>query len=99
MLVGAAVAVWLVVGAVVRFPTWWQVTIYATSSSITLIMVFAIQHTQARQQSATQRKLDEILRALPAADRALIAAEEAPDEELEARADLNLADREAVARP
>ena len=58
-------------------------------------MVFAIQHTQARQQSATQRKLDELLRALPSADNTLISVEEAPDHELEARATLNLSDREA----
>lgn len=64
------------------------------SSSVTLVMVFAIQHTQTRQQSATQRKLDELLRALPAADRRLIAVEEAPDAELEALAELNLADRD-----
>jgi hypothetical protein len=31
-------------------------------------MVFVIQHTQARHQAATQRKLDEIVRALPEAD-------------------------------
>jgi len=49
---------------------------------------------QTRQQSATQRKLDELLRALPAADRRLIAVEEAPDAELEALAELNLADRD-----
>ncbi len=60
-------------------------------------MVFAIQHTQARQQSATQRKLDELLRAMPNADDRLIAVEEAPDAELEALADRNLADREAAA--
>ncbi len=57
-------------------------------------MVFAIQHTQARQQSGTQRKLDELLRAQPLADNRIIAVEEAPDAELEALADLNMADRE-----
>jgi len=50
-------------------------------------MVFAIQHTQARQESATQRKLDELLRALPAADNRLIAVEQGPDAELEALID------------
>jgi len=62
-------------------------------------MVFAIQHTQARQQSATQRKLDELLRAQPLADNRIIAVEEAPDAELEALADLNLADREQAEGP
>jgi len=47
-------------------------------------MVFVIQHRQSRQQVATQRKLDEILRALPPADNALIALEEASDDALAA---------------
>jgi len=53
----SAVLLWLGVGWVKSFPAWWEATLYATSSSITLVMVFAIQHTQARQQAAIQRKL------------------------------------------
>lgn len=93
----AAVLLWLVVGLVKSFPAWWEATLYATSSSITLVMVFAIQHTQARQQAAIQRKLDEVLRAMTTADDRLIAVEEAPDEELEALADLNIEDRDRSA--
>jgi low affinity Fe/Cu permease len=89
----AAVIAWTVVGFVVGFNSWWQTALYSVSSSITLVMVFAIQHTQSRQQSATQRKLDELLRAQANADNSLIAVEEAPDEELEALANLNLSDR------
>jgi low affinity Fe/Cu permease len=92
-----AVLVWLVVGVVAGFPGWWETVLYSSSASVTLVMVFAIQHTQTRQQSATQRKLDELLRAQPSADDSLIAVEEAPDHELEARATMNLADREDVA--
>ena len=88
------VVTWAVVGVVVGFPGWWETVLYSTTASVTFVMVFAIQHTQARQQSATQRKLDELLRALTSADDRLIAVEEAPDEELEALADLNLEDRE-----
>jgi low affinity Fe/Cu permease len=93
LVTAVVVLVWFVVGVAAGFPHWWQTVLYATSSSVTLVMVFAIQHTQTRQQSATQRKLDELLRAQPAADDSLIAVEEAPDQELQARADLNLADR------
>jgi low affinity Fe/Cu permease len=49
-------------------------------SALTLIMVFTIQHTQAREQAATQRKLDELLRALPGAAESLMMLEEAPDQ-------------------
>jgi low affinity Fe/Cu permease len=92
-----AVLAWLAVGVLSGFPDWWEKVLYATSSSITVVMVFAIQHTQTREQTATQRKLDELLRAQPTADDSLIAVEEAPDHELQARADLNLADRREVA--
>jgi low affinity Fe/Cu permease len=47
-------------------------------SAVTLVMVFAIQHTQGREQAATQRKLDELIRALPGADESLMMLEEAP---------------------
>jgi low affinity Fe/Cu permease len=99
LLAAGAVLAWLAVGLVTAFPGWWETVLYSVSSSITLVMVFAIQHTQARQQSATQRKLDELLRAQPSADNRLIAVEEAPDAELEALADLNLADREQADSP
>jgi len=91
---GAFVVTWAVIGAFFAFPHWWEEVLYAVSASVTLVMVFAIQHTQSRQQRATQRKLDELLRTQPAADDHLIAAEDAPDEELQALADLNMADRE-----
>lgn len=53
-------------------------------AALTLAMVFVIQHTQARHQRATQRKLDEILRVLPEADNSLITLEHASDQELHA---------------
>ena len=94
LVVAGAVLCWLVVGAVADFPSWWATVLEVVSSSITLVMVFTIQHTQARQQAASQRKLDELLRAMPTADNRLIAVEEAPDDELAALADRNLAHRE-----
>jgi len=99
LVAAAFVVVWVAVGGVWGFPHWWEVVLYSTSASVTLVMVFAIQHTQSRQQRATQRKLDELLRTQPAADDHLIAAEDAPDEELQALADLNMKDREKAAEP
>jgi low affinity Fe/Cu permease len=85
---------WLVAGAVIGFPGWWDNALYVTSSLITLIMVFAVQHTQARQAAATQRKLDELLRAIPSANNQLIALEEVPEQELQALHHRDIADRE-----
>jgi low affinity Fe/Cu permease len=68
------------VGAALRFPTRWVDCVEVSASAITLAMVFAIQHTQGREQAATQRKLDELLRALPGAAESLMMLEEAPKE-------------------
>ena len=68
------------VGAALGFPTGWVAGFEVGASAITLVMVFAIQHTQAREQAATQRKLDEILKALPEAADHLMMLEEAPKE-------------------
>ena len=53
-------------------------------AAVTLAIVFVIQHTQARYQRATQRKLDEILLTMSETDNSLLALEHAPDEELRA---------------
>ena len=45
-------------------------------------MVFTIQHTQSREQAATQLKLDELIRALPGADDHLVHVEAGADAEL-----------------
>jgi low affinity Fe/Cu permease len=75
-----AIAVMLVVGVAIGFPRAWVTTFEVTVSSVTLLMVFTIQHTQGREQAATQRKLDELLRATPGAAEALMMLEEAPRE-------------------
>ena len=79
-IVGLLLICAVVVGAVLRFSTGWIVAFEVGTSSITVIMVLVIQHTQGREQSATQRKLDELLRAFPEAESGLMMLEEAPDE-------------------
>lgn len=54
----------------------------AIAEAVTLVMIFALQHTQSRQQTALQLKLDEILRALPEADSRLVRVESASSEDL-----------------
>ena len=94
----AAVVAWVILGACFDFPPWWANALYATASAATLVMVFVVQHTQARLEIATQRKLDELLRALPGADNRLIAAEEiASDAELADIAEHHLEERRSDA--
>ena len=50
------------------------------AATLTVIMVFTIQHTQTREQAATQRKLDELLHATPGAAESLMMLEEAPEQ-------------------
>ena len=70
--------VFLVIGAVLGFPNRWVVAFEVSVAAVTLMMVFTIQHTQGREQAATQRKLDELLRAVPGAAASLMMLEEAP---------------------
>ena len=72
----------LVAGGVLGFPNQWVVAFEVTVAALTLMMVFTIQHTQSREQAATQRKLDELLRAVPGAAASLMMLEEAPKETL-----------------
>ncbi len=88
--------IWVAVGWSTGFPHWWETVLYSTTSGLTLVMVFVIQHTQARQTSATQRKLDELIRSSSGADATYIAAEEAPDGELELLAEISETDRRRV---
>ena len=82
-----AVVVWVLCSVVFGFPARLETVFQTLAAATTLAMVFVIQHTQARAQEATQRKLDEILLASPEADNTLITLEEAPDKELKAATD------------
>jgi low affinity Fe/Cu permease len=84
LIVLAADIAWVLVSVVAGFPPRWESVFQTLVAALTLAMVFVIQNTQAREQAATQRKLDEILQALPGADNALMAMEHASDDELHA---------------
>jgi low affinity Fe/Cu permease len=87
---------WILVSLAGGFPGRWETVFQTLVAALTLAMVFVIQHTQARQQAATQRKLDEILQALPGADNALLSLEHATDDELRASGQLHREIREAA---
>ena len=78
----AADATWVIYSVFGGFPGRLELIFQTVVAALTLAMVFVIQHTQARQQSVTQRKLDEILRAMPAANNAVIGLEAGSDHEL-----------------
>jgi low affinity Fe/Cu permease len=82
LLVAAILVVAIAVGFVLRFSSGWLAGFETGTALVTLLMVFVIQHTQSREQSATQRKLDELLRALPDAESGLMLLEEASEDVL-----------------
>jgi low affinity Fe/Cu permease len=78
----ALVIVWLALGPLFRFSDTWQLTMETITGVITFLMVFVIQNTQNRQATATQVKLDELIRAVQGAHTRLVALEDVSDEEL-----------------
>jgi low affinity Fe/Cu permease len=78
------VVAFVVALAVAGFPDSWQTAFATACAAVTTVMVFVIQHTQSREQAALQAKLDELIRALPAADDHLVHVESGEDEELAA---------------
>jgi low affinity Fe/Cu permease len=82
--VSVAVLGWAVVSDdQTRILTWFE----AVASAITLVIVFVLQHTQTREQVTLQRKLDEVLHALPGADDRLIQLESATGDDIDAAAE------------
>ncbi len=96
LIVIAADAAWVLFSIAVGFPALGERVFQTLVAALTLAMVFVIQHTQARQQAATQRKLDEIVQALPGADNSLLMLEHASHDELRATRDSHLEIRQAA---
>ena len=87
LIVIAADLAWVLLSVAMGFPGLEERIFQTLVAALTLAMVFVIQHTQAREQAATQRKLDEILQALPGADNSLLMLEHASHDELRATGD------------
>ncbi len=65
-----------------NFPDRWQIVYSTITNTVVVVMLFALKHTDNRQQTALQLKLDELIRAMPSADDHLVQIEHAPEEEL-----------------
>jgi low affinity Fe/Cu permease len=70
------VVVWALTGPIFGFSDTWQLVINTGTTILTFNMVFVIQAAQNRDGAAVQIKLDEILKAIEAADNSMIAIEE-----------------------
>jgi low affinity Fe/Cu permease len=77
------IVVWAFTGPIFGFSDTWQLVINTGTTIITFLMVFLIQNTQNRSDTAIQIKLDELLKGVKGARTSLVDIEELPDDELE----------------
>lgn len=78
-----AVVLWGFSGPIFGFNDTWQLVINTSTTIITFLMVFLIQHTQNADTAALHLKLDELIRVLRDADNILLDMEEMDDQKLE----------------
>jgi len=76
------IVVWLITGPFFSFSDTWQLVMNTTSSIITFLMVFVIQHTENKDMIALQVKLDALIEKSNVSDK-MINVEELSDEQLE----------------
>ena len=78
-----AIVIWGALGPLLGYSDTWQLAINTSTTIVTFLMVFLIQNTQNRDSHALHLKIDELLRALDAADTRLVDLEERSEQELE----------------
>ena len=77
------IMIWGAMGPLLGYSDTWQLVINTSTTIVTFLMVFLIQNTQNRDSHALHLKIDELLRALDAADTRLVDLEERSEQELE----------------
>jgi low affinity Fe/Cu permease len=78
------VVAWAMTGPAFNYSDTWQLVINTSTTIITFLMVFLIQHTQNRDTLAVQVKLAELIIAVKQAQNRLATVEDLSEEELEA---------------
>jgi low affinity Fe/Cu permease len=78
------VVIWAASGPLFGYSDTWQLVINTSTTIVTFLMVFLIQHTQNRDTLALQLKLSELILKVRSAENRLAVAEDLSEEELEA---------------
>ena len=76
------VVLWAISGPLFGFSDTWQLVINTSTTIVTFLMVFLIQNTQNRDNSALHAKLNELIR-VSKAHNSFIGIENLPDKDLE----------------
>src|SRR5687767_15488620 len=76
------ILVWALAGPLFGYSDTWQLVVNTATTIVTFLMVFLIQSTQNRDARAIHLKLDELIRGVKGARTAMVALENATDEEL-----------------
>jgi low affinity Fe/Cu permease len=84
-LVSVVLFTFIITLALNGFPSKWQMGFSTVANAIVIRLLFALKHTQDRQQTALQLKLDELIRSSPSADDHLVQIERAEEKELSDR--------------
>lgn len=83
MIALAVVIIWGLTGPIFKYSDTWQLVINTSTTIITFIMVFVIQHSQNKDTVAMQIKLNELIAVNKEASNRLVDVEELTDEELQ----------------
>lgn len=76
------VIIWFASGPLFGYSDTWQLVINTSTTIITFLMVFVIQHTQNKDTMALQLKVDELIRATEGAHNVLMDLEDLHEKEL-----------------
>lgn len=77
------IIVWAIMGPFFNFSDTWQMIINTSTTIITFLMVFIIQHSQNKDTMALQLKLNELIAATKMASNRLVSIEDLSEDELE----------------
>ena len=79
----SVILIWVATGPIFHFSDTWQLVINTGTTIITFLMVFVIQHSQNKDTTAVQLKLNELIAASSTASNRLVDVEDLSAKELE----------------
>lgn len=83
LIAAAIILIWIILGPIFKYSDTWQLVINTGTTIITFLMVFLIQNSQNRGNTAIQAKLDELIAVTKDARNDLAHIEEKSEEEIE----------------